>query len=90
MISGICHGIAGNAYVFLVLHRLQGKEPKHLYRATKFAEFLNTETFKTQARSPDCPFSLYEGLAGTVCYLADLLHPNQAVFPFFDIHYNYQ
>ena len=37
------------------------------------------------ARAPDSPYSLYEGLAGTVCYLADLLEPTEAEFPFFDV-----
>ena len=29
--------------------------------------------------------SLYEGTAGTVCFLADVLNPDDAEFPFFDI-----
>merc|ERR1712172_65032 len=65
---GICHGVAGTGYVFLLLHRLTG-DPKHLYRATKFADFLDTDTFKNEARKPDCPLSLYEGWAGTLCFL---------------------
>ncbi|CAG7723925.1 unnamed protein product [Allacma fusca] len=57
---GICHGVAGNGYVFLLLHRLT-KEPdisgKYLYRAEKFAEFLKDSNFKSKARTPDCPYS---------------------------------
>jgi membrane transport protein XK len=51
---GICHGVAGSGFVFLLLHRLTA-DPKHLYRAVKFAEFLFTEEFKA-ARTPDNPF----------------------------------
>ena len=29
------------------------------------------------ARTPDNPLSLYEGWPGTVCFLTDLLFPNQ-------------
>ena len=29
--------------------------------------------------------SLYEGLAGTACFLADVLNPDDAEFPFFDV-----
>lgn len=77
---GICHGIGGNGYSFLLLYRLT-KDPKYLYRANKFAEFLNSDQFKQEARIPDSPYSLFEGLAGTVCFLSDLLNPDQAEFP---------
>ena len=81
---GICHGIAGNGYVFLLLFRLT-QDPKHLYRASKFAEFLTNDTFLKVDRTPDCPFSLYEGIAGTVCFLVDLLQPHKSSFPFMDV-----
>lgn len=81
---GICHGIAGSGYVFLLLYRLTG-DPKHLHRAVKFAEFLTTPMFQQHARTPDSPYSLYEGWAGTVCFLADLLQPQKAEFPLFDV-----
>lgn len=83
----ICHGVAGNAYVFLLMYRLT-KDPKYLYRAEKFMEFLLNPHFLRYARTPDCPFSLYEGLAGTVCFLIDLLNPEQASFPFMDIFHS--
>ena len=54
---GICHGVAGSGYVFLLLHRLTS-DPRHVYRATKVAEFLFTDEFKT-ARTPDCPHRLF-------------------------------
>ncbi|BHF59909.1 LanC-like protein 3 [Sparganum proliferum] len=77
---GICHGIAGSGYTQLVLYRLTG-EARYLQRATAFAEFLQNPTFKREARRPDCPLSLYEGLAGTACFLADLSQPSTAAFP---------
>lgn len=81
---GICHGVAGNGYVHLLLFRLTGDQ-KHLYRAMKFAEFLENETFLEEARTPDRPFSLFEGLSGTVCFLVDMLQPENAEFPFMNI-----
>ncbi|XP_063709681.1 lanC-like protein 3 homolog [Culicoides brevitarsis] len=81
---GICHGIAGNGYVFLMMYRLTGDQ-KFLYRAIKFFEFLTNPDFLKHARTPDHPFSLYEGIAGTVCYLIDLLEPQKASFPFMEV-----
>ncbi|KAJ0174277.1 hypothetical protein K1T71_010423 [Dendrolimus kikuchii] len=85
---GICHGVAGNGYVFLLLHRLTADE-KYLYRAKMFADFLNSEAFLKDARLPDNPETLYEGTAGTVCFLSDLLVPDKAEFPFQDIFSTY-
>lgn len=81
---GICHGVAGNGYVFLLLYRLT-HDPKYLYRAIKFMELLSNSEFKLRARTPDRPHSLYEGVAGTVCFLIDLLEPEQSYFPFMDV-----
>lgn len=81
---GICHGVAGSGYVFLLLYRLTG-DFKHLHRAQQFAEFLFMEEFQRGARTPDTPFSLYEGFAGTVCFLADLIQPDKAEYPFFNV-----
>jgi len=81
---GICHGVAGSGYVFLLLYRLTN-DKKHMGRAIYFSEFMYTEEFNRGSRQPDCPFSLYEGLAGTLCYLTDLLQPNKSTFPFFDV-----
>ena len=81
---GICHGVAGNGYVHLVLFRVTG-DPKHLYRAVKFAQFLESELFVKEARTPNRPMSLYEGIAGATCFLIDLLQPEKAEFPFMNI-----
>nr|CAB3263379.1 lanC-like protein 3 [Phallusia mammillata] len=77
---GICHGVSGSGYVFLLMYRLTG-DSKRLYRAERFANFLLSEKFKREARIPDKPYSLFEGLAGTVCFLTDLLKPTTAEFP---------
>ncbi|XP_044738682.1 lanC-like protein 3 [Chrysoperla carnea] len=81
---GICHGVAGNGYVFLLLYRLTN-DLKYLYRAVQFSEFMKSELFNKQARTPDSPYSLFEGYAGTICFLADLADPKQAAFPFMDV-----
>ncbi|CAI9736988.1 3 [Octopus vulgaris] len=81
---GICHGIAGNGYVFLLLYRLT-KDTKYLHRAQCFAEFIFTTEFQNGARTPDAPYSLYEGWAGTVLFLLSLLNPETAEYPFFNV-----
>ncbi|GFO32197.1 LANC-like protein 3, partial [Plakobranchus ocellatus] len=81
---GICHGVAGSGYVFLLLYRLTN-DKKYLHRAVQFAQFLFTQEFQAGARTPDNPYSLYEGLAGTVCFMLDLLQPEKAEFPFLDV-----
>jgi len=81
---GLCHGIAGNGYPFLLLYRLTSNE-KYLHRAREFAAFMETKEFKENSRVPDAPYSLFEGIAGTACYLADLTNPAESMFPFVDI-----
>lgn len=81
---GICHGVSGNGYAFLLLYKVT-QQKKYLFRATKFMEFLSHEEFELRARIPDNPFSLFEGYAGTVCFLIDLLKPDTAEFPFMDV-----
>jgi len=80
---GICHGVAGTGYVFLLMYRLT-QDQLYINRAVKCAEFLYNEEFK-KARTPDCPLSLYEGWAGTVCFLVDLLNIEQSSFPFSEV-----
>ncbi|XP_067358428.1 glutathione S-transferase LANCL1 isoform X1 [Channa argus] len=80
---GLCHGAAGNAYAFLALYR-QTHDPKHLYRACMFADWCMNYG-KHGCRTPDTPFSLFEGMAGTIYFLADLLQPMKARFPAFEV-----
>ncbi|XP_034034341.1 glutathione S-transferase LANCL1 [Thalassophryne amazonica] len=80
---GLCHGAAGNAYAFIALYR-QTHDPKHLYRACMFADWCMNYG-KHGCRTPDTPFSLFEGMAGTIYFLADLLQPMTAKFPAFEV-----
>nr|KAG5705126.1 hypothetical protein BaRGS_030843 [Batillaria attramentaria] len=79
---GLCHGVAGNAYAFLAMFRLT-KDQKYLYRACKFAEWC-FDYGKHGCRTPDHPYSMFEGMAGTVYYLVDLLDPMNARFPAYE------
>lgn len=81
---GICHGVAGSGYASLLLYRLTN-DSKYLHRAQCFAEFMFTPEFQHGARTPDSPFSLYEGWAGSVLFLLDLLQPENTEFPFFSV-----
>lgn len=77
---GLCHGVAGNAYTFLQLLRLTGK-PLYYHRAQKFTEWCLSSSERV-TRTPDNPYSLFEGLAGTTTFFADMLHdPLAALFP---------
>lgn len=76
---GICHGVSGNAYTLLYLFQKM-KDPKYLYRACKFAQWCMDYGTK-QHREPDRPFSLFEGLAGTIFFLVDMQQPHLAKFP---------
>ncbi|XP_073489654.1 glutathione S-transferase LANCL1 [Aquarana catesbeiana] len=80
---GICHGAAGNAYCFLAMYNLT-HDLKYLHRACKFAEWC-LDYGEHGCRTPDTPFSLFEGMAGTIYFLADMLNPTTAKFPAFEI-----
>ena len=80
---GICHGVAGNAYAFLAMYRLTGDQ-KYLYRAVKFAEWC-LDYGKHGCRLADRPLSLFEGIAGTIFFLVDILNPMNSRFPAFEL-----
>lgn len=80
---GLCHGAAGNAYAFLALYR-HTQDAKHLYRACMFADWCMNYG-KHGCRTPDTPYSLFEGMAGTIYFLADLLQPLKSRFPAFEL-----
>lgn len=61
---GLCHGIAGNGYALLV--------NGYVRHAACFADFMIDQLAELEHR-PDHPFSLFEGMAGAVCFMADLL-----------------
>ena len=46
---------------------------------------MQSSTFKNEARTPDNPFSLFEGIGGTICFIIDLLNPQEAEFPLIPI-----
>ncbi|NP_001082380.1 LanC like 1 L homeolog [Xenopus laevis] len=80
---GLCHGAAGNAYSFLALYN-QTQDVKFLYRACKFAEWC-MDYGTHGCRTADTPYSLFEGMAGTIYFLSDLLEPTKAKFPSFEM-----
>ncbi|KAH0579325.1 hypothetical protein H2248_003465 [Termitomyces sp. 'cryptogamus'] len=84
---GICHGVAGSVYALLAASRvldtfkarggpLTDRNTKYLRRAVHLA-VLATEsenlTKNGEMRTPDRPWSLYEGSAGMCCAWADVL-----------------
>ncbi|XP_018495673.1 lanC-like protein 2 [Galendromus occidentalis] len=80
---GLCHGVAGNAYCFLRLYKLT-MEDCYLYRAARFAEFCCA--YGTHGcRVADRPYSLFEGMAGTIHFLVDMLRPLESKFPGFEV-----
>ncbi|KAG5891381.1 hypothetical protein JTB14_020110 [Gonioctena quinquepunctata] len=80
----ICHGVSGHAYCFLQLFQTT-EEEKHLYRATKFAEWCLDYTKDHEEHSPDRPLSLFEGIAGPMYLLLDIQMPYEAKFPGFTL-----
>lgn len=79
---GLCHGVAGNGYAFLSAYNALG-DVEYLYYALKFTEFILN--FENTEGSPDNLYSLYEGLAGTICFMADMLNVSKAAFPGFEL-----
>lgn len=80
---GICHGTAGNGYAFLSMYKVT-HDQKYLYRACKFAEWcLDYGTHG--CRIPDRPYSLFEGMAGTIHYLSEMANPEASCFPAFEL-----
>ncbi|KAI6660364.1 LanC-like protein 2 [Oopsacas minuta] len=78
----LCHGVAGNAYTFLQLFKVT-QDAEYLYNALKFAEWCIDAT-KARGR-PDRPFTLFEGLAGAIYFLNDLLDIKNAAFPGYEL-----
>ncbi|KXZ51592.1 hypothetical protein GPECTOR_12g556 [Gonium pectorale] len=87
---GLCHGTSGNAYVLLTLHRAS-RQPAWLARARQFAAHMGSEEGRSVYDTPDRPLSLFEGRAGALCLLADLLAPDggatAARFPALELPY---
>lgn len=85
---GTCHGVSGNAYVFLSLYRLTGNV-EYLYRAKAFACFLLEKADQLIAEGAmhggDRPFSLFEGKAGMAYLLLDMVDPSESRFPAYEL-----
>ncbi|KAK6750397.1 hypothetical protein RB195_002397 [Necator americanus] len=83
---GICHGVGGNGYALLMLYRASGDE-EWLQRARCFALMLLDRNIRALQRTPDSPFSLFEGLSGALCFLVDLMPENidKAQFPLYPV-----
>ena len=85
---GICHGISGNAYVFLSLYQLTWNV-KYLYRAKAFACFLLDRAHKlmSQGELDDDPdgYSLFRGHGGVAYLFLDMLDASQSKFPAYEL-----
>ena len=68
---GLCHGVAGNGYALLAAYRVS-RDPRWLHRAVVFGTCIGDDGVCARQRTPDNPFSLFEGLAGSACFLRDL------------------
>ncbi len=80
---GLCHGISGNAYAFVALYQAT-KQDLYLHRALFFAEFMLAKHHS--CREADRPYSLFEGMSGTVHFLDDVEKGLiGAKFPAFDL-----
>ena len=75
---GLCHGIAGNAYGFLAMYQAT-RNPDWLAKAHCFCRFIIDQK---DHRIADRPYSLFEGISGTIWFLQDILDdPLNAKFP---------
>ncbi|KAJ6383453.1 hypothetical protein OIU78_026855 [Salix suchowensis] len=85
---GICHGISGNAYVFISLYQLTGNI-EFLYKAKAFTCFLLDRAQKlTSAREMhggDSPYSMFEGMGGMAYLFLDMIDPSKARFPAYEL-----
>lgn len=61
------------------------QDPRHLYRAIKFAEWCVDYTPEHEEHKPDHPVSLFEGLTGRLYLLEDMKNPLNAKFPAYTI-----
>ncbi|XP_022803586.1 lanC-like protein 2 isoform X2 [Stylophora pistillata] len=76
-----CHGAPGA--VHLMVKAYQTGDSRYLHHALKFAEWC-FDYGEHGCRTPDRPYSLFEGMAGTVYFLADILEPHSSKFPAFE------
>jgi lantibiotic modifying enzyme len=80
----LCHGVSGNGYCFLKMYRVT-KEEKYRRMAAVFAAFcVDERNIEILLNKPDRPWSMFEGVVGTCCYLNDFLCGEDG-FPAYDI-----
>jgi hypothetical protein len=68
---GVCHGVAGNAYCFLVAY-LATRRDDYLHQACCFANEIIRQGPDRCCLNADRPLSLFEGLSGTTQFMMDL------------------
>lgn len=73
--NGLCHGISGNGYTLLHMYLETGDE-MYLEQAKIFAMHAVSRTVRNVHPIPDNPYGLYEGLAGVICFISDILYTN--------------
>eukprot|EP01041_Mallomonas_annulata_P004534 gene4534-8999_t len=79
---GICHGTAGNGYAFLSTFK-KTRDDYRLFQSFVFANNICKTTPELACQAADRPYSLFEGLAGTVHFLLDirkLMENNETFF----------
>jgi len=70
---GICHGIAGNMHCLLQMYHATS-DAKYWRMVMYYANTIANATYQQSLLlKPDCPYSLFEGLAGTVVALENVL-----------------
>ena len=67
---GLCHGVCGNAYAFLAMYKETG-DARYLQKAKRFCNFA-CDYGSSGCSTPDRPYSLFEGMSGTVYFLDDM------------------
>lgn len=81
---GICHGVAGNAMMFIKLLQVTSHQPQYqaMYEQhlQKFATFMLQDQHKLVS-VPDNPCSLFEGIAGAVIVLHQIRQVLQSKSP---------
>ncbi|XP_078427422.1 lanC-like protein GCL2 isoform X2 [Wolffia australiana] len=85
---GLCHGVSGNAHVFLSLHRATGGGGA-LHRAKAFASFLLDRGAGLIAAGEmdggDRPLSLFEGQGGVALLFLSMASPLDSSFPGYEL-----
>ncbi|XP_069114276.1 glutathione S-transferase LANCL1-like [Argopecten irradians] len=86
---GAAHGLAGILNILMQVPDPTGKLIGKIrwYRQYLYLQFAQWcgDYGKHGCRTPDTPFSLFEGMAGTIYFLIDILDPSKSHFPAFEL-----